>query len=124
MEIKAARESQRHSGLQTCRERIKSLSHGSDLKEECFKKLFDDKEFCDALFQLFDRDNDGFLVQEDWITMLKENSRIDMMKNDYGRDIIELLEAVAYLICQDDPITSETFRTIMTSKSVPRYNII
>ena len=46
------------------------------------------------------------------------------MKNDYGRDIIELLEAVAYLICQDDPITSETFRTIMTSKSVPRYNII
>ena len=45
---------------------------------------------------------------------------IDVMKNDYGRDIIELLEAVAYLICQDDPITSETFYTIMTSKSVPR----
>ena len=85
-----------------------------------FKELFADEEFSDAFFQLFDRDNDGFLVQEDWITMLKENSRIDMMKNDYGRDIIELLEAVAYLICQDDPITSETFRTIMTSRSVPR----
>ena len=124
MEIKAARESQKTSGLQTCRERIASLSDGSDLKEECFKELFADEEFCDAFFQLFDRDNDGFLVQEDWITMLKENSRIDMMKNDYGRDIIELLEAVAYLICQDDPITSETFRTIMTSRSVPRYNII
>ena len=42
------------------------------------------------------------------------------MKNDYGRDIIELLEAVAYLICQDDPITSNTFHAIMTSKSVSR----
>ena len=45
---------------------------------------------------------------------------IDVMKNDYGRDIIELLEAVAYLICQDDPITSNTFHAIMTSKSVSR----
>ena len=42
------------------------------------------------------------------------------MKNDYGRDIIELLEAVAYLICQDDPISSDSFHTIMTSRSVPR----
>ena len=35
-------------------------------------------------------------------------------------DIVELLEAIAYLICQDDPITSNTFHAIMTSKSVSR----
>ena len=46
--------------------------------------------------------------------------RIDVMKNDYGRDIIELLEAVAYLICQDDPIKVGTFHSILTAKSVPR----
>ena len=43
LEIKAARESQRTLGLQTCRERITSLSQGSDLKEECFKELFADE---------------------------------------------------------------------------------
>ena len=38
------------------------------------------------------------------------------MKNDYGRDIIELMEAVAYFICQDDHITSDAFHTIMNSR--------
>ena len=45
--------------------------------------------------------------------------RIDVMKNDYGRDIIELLEAVAYLICHNDPITAETFHFILKARSVP-----
>ena len=38
------------------------------------------------------------------------------MKNDYGRDIIELFEAVAYFICQDDHITNDAFHTIMNSR--------
>lgn len=75
LEIKAARQSARDSGLKICRERITFLFKGRDLQEECFKELFSDEEFNSALFQLFDYDSDGFLVQEEWVNMLKENSR-------------------------------------------------
>lgn len=34
-------------------------------------------------------------------------------------DIVELLEAVAYLICQDDPIKPDTFHRILSSRGVP-----
>lgn len=34
-------------------------------------------------------------------------------------DIVELLEAIAYLICQDDPIRPETFHRIISSRGVP-----
>lgn len=33
------------------------------------------QDFCDHLFQLFDKDAQGYLVQEEWIDMLKENTR-------------------------------------------------
>lgn len=34
-------------------------------------------------------------------------------------DIVELLEAIAYLICQDDPITPSTFHKIFSNRGVP-----
>ena len=34
-------------------------------------------------------------------------------------DIVELLEAIAYLICQDDPITPNTFHKIFSNRGVP-----
>ena len=36
-----------------------------------------------------------------------------------GTDIVELLEAIAYLICQDDPIRVDTFYKIFSSRGVP-----
>ena len=36
-----------------------------------------------------------------------------------GTDIVELLEAIAYLICQDDPIRVDTFYKIVSSRGVP-----
>jgi len=36
-----------------------------------------------------------------------------------GTDIVELLEAIAYLICQDDPIRTDTFFKIFSSRGVP-----
>jgi hypothetical protein len=34
-------------------------------------------------------------------------------------DIVELLEAIAYLICQDDPVTPTTFHKILSNRGVP-----
>ena len=31
-------------------------------------------------------------------------------------DIVELLEAIAYLICQDDPVTPESYHRILSSR--------
>ena len=33
-------------------------------------------------------------------------------------DIVELLEAIAYLICQDDPVTPESYHRILSSRCV------
>ena len=33
------------------------------------------QDFCNHLFKLFDQDGRGILVQEEWIDMLKENTR-------------------------------------------------
>ncbi len=39
---------------------------------------------------------------------------------DDGRtDIVELIEAIAYLICQDDPVTPNTFHKILSNRGVP-----
>ena len=34
-------------------------------------------------------------------------------------DIVELLEAIAYLICQDDPVTPESYHRILSSRYCP-----
>ena len=34
-------------------------------------------------------------------------------------DIVELLEAIAYLICQDEPITPNSFHKIFSNRGVP-----
>ena len=49
---------------------------------------------------------------------------IDYSRNSKGPsddriDIVELLEAIAYLICQDDPITPNTFHKIFSNRGVP-----
>ena len=35
-------------------------------------------------------------------------------------DIVELLEAIAYLICQDDPVTPESYHRILSSRQEKR----
>ena len=37
-------------------------------------------------------------------------------------DIVELLEAIAYLICQDDPVTPESYHRILSSRYVVHFN--
>jgi hypothetical protein len=34
-------------------------------------------------------------------------------------DIVELIEAIAYLVCQDEAIRKDTFYRIMSSRGVP-----
>ena len=34
-------------------------------------------------------------------------------------DIVELLEAIAYLICIDEPVRPETFHKILSSRGIP-----
>ena len=42
-------------------------------KNGVFFPLFQD--FCYHLFRLFDTEGNGFLIQDEWIAMLKENCR-------------------------------------------------
>ena len=40
-----------------------------------FSRLSFFQDFCNHFFRLFDKESKGYLVQEEWIATLKENTR-------------------------------------------------
>ena len=73
------------------------------------------QEFCSNLFNLFDESSQGFLVQDDWISHLKNTCAPGDETEDESRrdqeklDLVELLEAVTYLVCQENHVVPDTF---------------
>ena len=78
------------------------------------------QEFCSNLFNLFDESSQGFLVQDDWISHLKntcapgDESEDESRRDQEKLDLVELLEAVTYLVCQENHVVPDTFYKVLT----------
>lgn len=81
------------------------------------------QEFCSNLFNLFDESSQGFLVQDDWISHLKNTCAPGDETEDESRrdqeklDLVELLEAVTYLVCQENHVVPDTFYKVRIAQS-------
>ena len=73
------------------------------------------------MFNLFDESSQGFLVQDDWISHLKNTCAPGDENEDESRrdqeklDLVELLEAVTYLVCQENHVVPDTFYKVLPS---------
>ena len=60
--------------LSRIRESLSKDISGKDISQYQLETLLQQKEFCSDLFQLFDHEMKGYLVQEDWISSLRKCS--------------------------------------------------
>ncbi|EDW72398.2 uncharacterized protein Dwil_GK20906 [Drosophila willistoni] len=90
MELEARREKQRWLLISECSALFGEGKH----TREAFRKLFLDEEFQQKLFQLFDLEQNGHLLQDRWIEHLKGR-----LTDDRQMDFAEQIESVAYVIC-------------------------
>lgn len=134
MEVFYAREGERAACMTFLRDHITRVADKSSLQRAQIETILSDRDFAFHFFKLFDKEGKGQISQESWITILKQNTRQETSytvsdpsnpeyygssSSEERMDIVELLEAIAYLICQDDPIRPETFHRIISSRGVP-----
>ena len=60
--------------LSSIRETLAKNSNGTDISQFHVETLFKQKEFCSNLFLLFDHHTKGHLVQEEWVSALRNCS--------------------------------------------------
>ena len=76
------------------------------------------------MFNLFDESSQGFLVQDDWISHLKntcapgDESEDESRRDQEKLDLVELLEAVTYLVCQENHVVPDTFYKVLASSFI------
>ena len=119
--------------LSRIRESLSKDLSGKDISQYQLETLLQQKEFCSDLFQLFDHEMKGYLVQEDWISSLRKCSvnlrwhllhawryewRLFVRSGNLMQELVDILDSVTYLLCKDDDITSERFYEIWTSRGV------
>ncbi|XP_017078957.1 NADPH oxidase 5 isoform X1 [Drosophila eugracilis] len=112
MELEARREKQRWLLISEC-SAIFDEGEGKHTRE-AFRKLFLDEEFQQKLFQLFDLERNGYLLQDRWIEHLKGR-----LTDDRQMDFAEQIESVAYVICGENKrVTFKNFRDIWHTRGI------
>ncbi|XP_070066124.1 NADPH oxidase 5 isoform X4 [Drosophila virilis] len=110
MELEARREKQRWLLISECSARFGEGKH----TREAFRKLFLDEEFQQKLFQLFDLERNGYLLQDRWIEHLKGR-----LTDDRQMDFAEQIESVAYVICgEKSQVSFKNFRDIWHTRGI------
>ncbi|XP_034479034.1 NADPH oxidase 5 isoform X2 [Drosophila innubila] len=110
MELEARREKQRWLLISECSARFGEGKH----TREAFRKLFLDEEFQQKLFQLFDLEGNGYLLQDRWIEHLKGR-----LTDDRQMDFAEQIESVAYVICgEKSQVCFKNFRDIWHTRGI------
>ncbi|XP_046423104.1 NADPH oxidase 5 isoform X3 [Neodiprion fabricii] len=110
MEEECLIERRRTVTLKECSEIVNSNIR---YNKDGFRRLLQDENFMDKLFVLFDHDQDGLLIQDEWIEFLKER-----LTTEKQIDFAEQLESVAYVLCGEEAVTAFTFRQILRAKGV------
>ncbi|XP_070850722.1 NADPH oxidase 5 isoform X2 [Drosophila suzukii] len=112
MELEARREKQRWLLISEC-SALFDEGEGKHTRE-AFRKLFLDEEFQQKLFQLFDLERNGYLLQDRWIEHLKGR-----LTDDRQMDFAEQIESVAYVICGENKrVSFKNFRDIWHTRGV------
>ena len=108
--------------LSSIRESLEKNSNGTDISQFQVETLIKQKDFCFNLFLLFDHHTNGHLVQEEWISALRNCSinlgyryclfsfisnllRSERLKN----ELVDILDYWSYLLCKDDDISHDMF---------------
>ena len=114
--------------LSSIRETLAKNSNGTDISQFQVETLVKQKDFCFNLFLLFDHHTKGYLVQEEWISALRNCSvnlgyscwlfssallwwfiinllRSESLKN----ELVDILDYWSYLLCKDDDISQDMF---------------
>ncbi|XP_052839928.1 NADPH oxidase 5 isoform X2 [Drosophila gunungcola] len=112
MELEARREKQRWLLISEC-SALFDEGEGKHTRE-AFRKLFLDEEFQQKLFQLFDLERNGYLLQDRWIEHLKGR-----LTDDRQMDFAEQIESVAYVICgENSRVSFKNFRDIWHTRGI------
>ncbi|KAH8400713.1 hypothetical protein KR009_000514 [Drosophila setifemur] len=112
MELEARREKQRWLLISEC-SALFDEGEGKHTRE-AFRKLFLDEEFQQKLFQLFDLERNGYLLQDRWIEHLKGR-----LTDDRQMDFAEQIESVAYVICgENSRVGFKNFRDIWHTRGI------
>ena len=53
------------------------------------------------------------------ILHISTGKRFSHLSADGKREIVEILETITYMVCQDNDVTQEDFHKILTSRNVP-----
>ena len=120
LELEACREGKRSRCLTSIRET--SLRFADELKfdQDLLFSLFNSRDFSEDLFDLFDVDSNGYLTQNTWMSHLKEACMNNDWRNrrDKIEDLVNLLDAVAFLVCMNSNITQDQFYEIISTKGI------
>ncbi|XP_063222700.1 NADPH oxidase 5 [Bacillus rossius redtenbacheri] len=112
MEEESLRERLRASLLRQCAEMLAAEGAARHSKDS-FRRVFQEPEFLDRLFRLFDQDRDCQLHQDKWVEFLKQR-----LTDETQIDFAEQVESVAYVLCGDGPITLDKFCQIFQAKGI------
>eukprot|EP00092_Neocalanus_flemingeri_P001545 GFUD01001647.1.p1 GENE.GFUD01001647.1~~GFUD01001647.1.p1 ORF type:complete len:817 (+),score=154.82 GFUD01001647.1:61-2511(+) len=122
---KVENQNKRKHTLAEIREIVQHISKGQcDLNAEHVQFILADKRFCELFFNLFDENCLGVLKQRSWIEKLKTWTEVNPMhkskKCQSKLDLVDLLESITYLCCQDKDIAREDFEKIISSTIVSK----
>ncbi|CAG4972387.1 unnamed protein product [Colias eurytheme] len=113
MEEESAKERTRAELLKQCSAILKQGDQRYN--KDSLHRTFQDEDFLDRIFRLFDVDGNDHLLQEDWIEFLKAR-----LTDEKQLDFVEQVESVAYVLCGDEVITPEAFKLILKNKVVTK----
>ena len=83
------------------------------------ESLLLDTRFLKALFALFDDDADGLLNQAEWMAKVKMNARsFEASQGERLAELMDLLDVVAFLMCEDMPINQDMFYKLLNVNGV------
>jgi len=115
-------QNRRKHGLVEIREHIQDISNQGTINHAQLQTLLSDRNFCFILFNLFDDKDLGILDQQTLFDLLKYWTKAnpeEKTKDAQNKlDFIDLIEAITYLVCQDNNVTPEHFHRILSTKGV------
>jgi len=120
---KAMHQNRRNHALVELREKVKQICQDESLNIGQLQTLLSDRRFCQLFFSLFDEKEENLLDQTVWFAQLKEWTEATpgeiKTKEEQNRiDLVDLLEAITYLVCQENAVSSETFYKIFSTRGV------
>lgn len=109
-----ASQQRRKNLLVECRESVLRVTSEGKLNVAQLQTLLGDRGFTRILFCLYDDRAAGELDQKRWFEKMKENAK----QENVSLDLVDLIEAITYLVCQDKAVSPDDFHKIISTKGM------